>query len=532
MTAAMPGRRTRARYMRNASCMEEHQDDTIAQSECEMETSNRDPSISPESEGFSEAGLRKTVIDGGYCIGCAACTAVQGSPFEIEMDKRGQYRATLKGGEPRNARAERVCPFSSEAKNETQIGEILYGDQSAFDEHVGFHRACYVGYVTEGAFRAKGSSGGMGKWILCELLRKDLVDGVIQIIAQSPKSSGDSIYGFNIIDAPEDVLEGSKSVYYPVEMSGALDYIREHPGRYAITGIPCFIKALRLLAHEEPVFKKRIAYCIGLICGHLKSKHYADMIAWQFGVEPGKLEHIDFRRKLPGTRANEKGVKVESIDGNMEVAEPDIVQNLFGTNYNHGFFQYNACNFCDDVVGETADISVGDAWLDEYLENGKGTNVVVVRNPVIHRLVEDAIEEGRLDCEVVSADKVAESQAGGFRQRREGLAYRLHLADEKGTWRPPKRVRPSVSHISQKRRMVYDLRMRMTKKSHTAFQKALRKGDFEVFRREMQPLLEAYQELYRLTGWERIKKGVLRRTRWVRAWLKRKLSLESDRSGG
>ena len=142
------------------------------------------------------------------------------------------------------------------------------------------------------------------------------------------------------------------------------------------------------------------------------------MIAWQFGVAPGKLAHIDFRKKLPGARANEKGVAVESMDVETDDADPDIVQNLFGTNYNHGFFQYNACNFCDDVVGETADISVGDAWLEEYLEDGAGTNVVVVRDPVIHQLIEKAIDERRLHFEKVSADKVAESQAGGFRQRR------------------------------------------------------------------------------------------------------------------
>jgi len=68
---------------------------------------------------------------------------------------------------------------------------------------------------------------------------------------------------------------------------------------------------------------------------------------------------------------------------------------------------------------------------------------------------------------------------------------------------------------------VYDLRMRMTEKSHVAFQKALREGDFKVFRREMEPLLDAYRELYRLKGWERIKKGIQRRIRWTRDWINR-----------
>lgn len=41
---------------------------------------------------------------------------------------------------------------------------------------------------------------------------------------------------------------------------------------------------------------------------------------------------------------------------------------------------YKACDFCDDVFAETADIALGDAWLPEYVQDGNGTNVVVTRN--------------------------------------------------------------------------------------------------------------------------------------------------------
>ena len=476
------------------------------------------------SDRHSSGGrLEDTVIDGGYCIGCGACTAVQGASFEMEMDEWGEYQAASRDGASDASGAEHVCPFSAEARDETQIGRALYGDGATFDEHVGFYRSCYAGYVDEGEFRARGSSGGMAKWILYELLRRDLADRVIQIVAQAPASEDDTIYGYGVFETPGEILEGSKSVYYPVEMSGALEYIREHPGRYAITGIPCFIKALRLLARQEAVFEERIEYCVGLVCGHLKSKRYADMIAWQFGVEPGNLAYIDFRKHLPDTKANEKGVEVEPIEGETEMADPDIVQNLFGTNYNHGFFQYKACNYCDDVVGETADISVGDAWLDEYLDDGEGTSIIVTRHPTMERLVEEGMAAGRLQLDSVSADTVAESQAGGFRQRREGLAYRLHLAEEADQWHPPKRVEPSASHINEERKEVYDLRMQMTNRSHTAFRKAMKEGNFEVFREKMGPLLEAYSELYRLKGWERIKKGIIRRGRWIGKWVKGKM---------
>ncbi|MGJ3627724.1 hypothetical protein AB5I41_13435 [Sphingomonas sp. MMS24-JH45] len=41
------------------------------------------------------------------------------------------------------------------------------------------------------------------------------------------------------------------------------------------------------------------------------------------------------------------------------------------------FFQASAGDYRDDVVAETADISFGEAWVEPYASDGRGTNVVV-----------------------------------------------------------------------------------------------------------------------------------------------------------
>ncbi|MGC9322644.1 MAG: Coenzyme F420 hydrogenase/dehydrogenase, beta subunit C-terminal domain, partial [Kosmotogaceae bacterium] len=61
---------------------------------------------------------------------------------------------------------------------------------------------------------------------------------------------------------------------------------------------------------------------------------------------------------------------------------------FYGYNWGYGFFKYKACDYCDDVVSETADVSVGDAWLPEYVNDSGGTNVVIVRNPVIKKIID------------------------------------------------------------------------------------------------------------------------------------------------
>ena len=460
-------------------------------------------------------GLTDTVLQGGYCIGCGACTAVTGSPFRIRLNDLGCYEAVPKSASNDDQEAAtRVCPFSSVAATEDDLARDLFEPNAAYDAQLGYHRAVYAGYVIEGDFRARGSSGGFGKWFLYELLRRGLVDAVVQVMEHVPDEADGALYTFSVFREPDEVLRGARSVYYPVEMSQALAYIREHPGRYAVTGIPCFMKAVRLLQREEPLFEERIRFGIGIICGHLKSARYADMIGWQLGIPPGELGRIDFRAKLPGTTAKQKGIVVGSRRENLPDPEPQIVQNLFGTDYNHGFFQYKACDFCDDVVGETADISVGDAWLPEYIPDGRGTSLIIPRNPLLHEMLETAASEGRVHLDQITVEQAVASQIGGFRQRREGLAYRLKLADEAGVWRPPKRVKPSERHISRRRKAIYRMRTSLAKRSHEVFKQALAADDFEVFRGEMGALLDQYRQLYRPTFWQRIRKGIARR--WKR----------------
>jgi hypothetical protein len=137
-----------------------------------------------------------------------------------------------------------------------------------------------------------------------------------------------------------------------------------------------------------------------------------------------------------------------------------------------GFFQSPACDACDDVVAETADVAFGDAWVEPHASEPRGTNVVVVRAPAVLALIEAARADGRLALAPVSADFVAQTQAAGLRHRREGLAYRL-------TWRwrwrglqPVKRVAPQAHGLPLRRRLVYRARHANAVWSHRVFRLA------------------------------------------------------------
>ena len=441
--------------------------------------------------------LFATVVASGCCIGCGACAAFD-SGIRVKQDAYGRYvAARLSTESPANFTTARVCPFADGVPSESDLGEELFGAIGSSDPHVGHYVATYSGWVAESNFRAQGSSGGIVSWILVELLNLGLVDYIVHVVSQPAPTNGLPLFRFAISSTPEEVRANAKSRYYPVEMSGVISEMLELPGRYAVVGIPCFIKALRLACRVSAVLKARLAFTVGIVCGHLKSTGFAEMFAWQCGIAPIELRAIDFRTKLPDRPASSYAVTITGERDGKSITVTKPASELFGSNWGHGFFKYKACDFCDDVVGETADISIGDAWLPEYERDSAGTNVVVVRSPALNATLADAAGAGRLHLDSIPVEKVVESQAGGFRHRRDGLAYRLQLEDAAGRWRPTKRVRPSVNQLTPKLRRIHALRYEIGQSSHTAFAAAKFQNDFGAFLKVMRPVVSRYDHEYR-----------------------------------
>jgi len=348
-------------------------------------------------------------------------------------------------------RLARTCPFSPAARDEDAIAARLYPGNLG-DPWIGRYRATYVGAADEQT-RARGSSGGMATWLAAELLRQGEVDGVAHVVP-TPAQSG-RLFVYTVSRSVRAVEEGAKSRYYPVELDHILREIRSVPGRYAVVGIPCFIKAVQLAREEEPVLAERIVATIGLFCGHMKSARLAHSFARQLGLADDDLAAIDYRHKDPVRPANWYRAEVRATSG--EVRAQDW-WHLAEGDWGSGFFMSPACNWCDDVAAECADVALGDAWLEPYASDGRGTNVVVVRSARMARLIGQGLAEGRLDLAAVDADFVRRTQAAGFRQRREGLGWRLARAGRRLAVVPRKRVAPDGA-IPARRKAIYAMRM-------------------------------------------------------------------------
>jgi coenzyme F420-reducing hydrogenase beta subunit len=391
---------------------------------------------------------------------------------------------------------EKVSPYLNAKDNETVIAENLYSklDEINYDKRIGYYDSLYVGHVVEGDYRKNASSGGMGTWIFKALLDEGLIDGVIHVKDNSDKSSK-VLYKYEISRSIEEVLAGAKTKYYPVELSEVLEVIKQNKGRYAIVGIPSFIKAIRLVCLYDPVINERIAFTVGLICGHQKSSKFAEYMAWQVGIEPGNLKEIDFRHKLADKPADSYAIRMTGYINSKLTTVIKPKSELDGQNWGLGYFKPLASDFTDDVFNETADVVVGDAWLPEYTTDSRGNNIVIVRDKTVGRIILDAINKNKLSMLPVSVDKIFSSQAAHYRHTHDELVYRSLSQKKKNNWSPKNRV-TEFNDISYLRGKVQNLRMDISEQSHTIYKEAVKRNDLNYFYKKMNNLNLRYKLVY------------------------------------
>tara|TARA_B100000780_G_scaffold278245_1_gene251156 strand:- start:14971 stop:16380 length:1410 start_codon:yes stop_codon:yes gene_type:complete len=442
----------------------------------------------------------KDIVANDLCIGCGAC-ATQNNQIKIEANNKGQLVANLDAlSRDESESISDVCPWSNKSDNEDTISKKLFSSNNIHDHKIGYYSKIFRGFVNDKNIRLKSSSGGIIRWLLMKLKEENYIDGIIQVKAYERKSKDNEnkkLYSYEVFNNIEDISKASRSSYYPVEFSQVIKEIKEDNKTYAITGVPCFIKAIRLLQKKDPVIESKIKFTISLICGHLKSTFYADFLSKQLNIQPENISSIDFREKLENAKANEKGLKIKEVSGDIQKIK---VKELFGSDYNLGFFQYKACDFCDDIIGETADISVGDAWLPECIDEPLGESIVVVRDPQLKKLIEESVNKKLITCTELKPDRVVESQSGGYRQRREGLIVRLNneINEDTPIKHLSKRVDLSlINKISKKRINIYNKRVELRIKSSEFYNAHKNEKSPKNIISKLSPIVDEYYSLYK-----------------------------------
>jgi len=221
--------------------------------------------------------------------------------------------------------------------------------------------------------------------------------------------------------------------------------------RYAVIGLPCVLKGLHLAMEIKPRLRRRIVYTLGLICGHLPNRFYTEYLAHLSGVGVDKLAAVQYRAKEKTVCAGNFKFQAISKDGSSGVDIPFLkISDIWGD----GYFQVNACNYCDDIFSELADASFMDAWLPEYEHDPRGHSLIVVRHHALLPILHEGTSAGACCLQLLPISRITDSQPGVIENKRELLGARLFAARLRGEKVPDKRYPPDPKLYRKLRRKV------------------------------------------------------------------------------
>lgn len=386
-----------------------------------------------------------TTVSRGFCVGCGVCAGIcPNNVLEMEFNKYGEYNPVKVVDCPSECGiCAKVCPFADGNDNEDLLGHQIFSDipQIKHSSEIGYYLSVGAGAVSSEERRLRSSSGGLASWFLEECLNKCIVDAVICVDHSTKR---DRLFEFHIATTPEEISKSAGSAYYPVELSEMIRFVQSHPGKYAITGLPCFLKGVRLAQNRSKLLKERIVITIGLACSNLKNVHFTKYAAWASGIR-SDLSYVSYRDKSTKLPRNYFNFYFADVYGNT--SELKWMRGELWKMYNGRFCSLHSCDCCDDMFAECADVTFMDAWLTRYNKEPRGTNLWISRSYLADKLIAAGIHDGSLLVDTISVDDVVASQ-NTFRWKRDVLKYRLLLLEKRGEVYPRKRLLPGYGNTS------------------------------------------------------------------------------------
>lgn len=428
------------------------------------------------------------VIKQDLCVGCGTCLySSSKNDLRMKWNEEGFLIPSSEQPETISKESLKICPFNpfpdKEVRTEKEIANIFLKDVPNRHPKVGHYVNTYVGYSNK--YRLTSSSGGIATYLIDELLNNKIVDAVITV-----KEGENSFYEYSIIRSTDKLISTSKTRYFPVTFATVIEQLENSKEQFAVVGIACFIKSIRLLQYYHPELKNKIKFTIGIICGGIKSRFFVEYLAKKSGVNSNQFSQPQFRIKDYQSTASDYSFGCKDSKGKLYTIKMKKVGDMWGS----GMFKNNACDFCDDVTTELADISLGDAWLNPYNQDGKGTNVIITRTQLAEKLIKKGIENKKLTVEPLDFNVFLSSQQGSFNHRQNALGFRVRLAEKKGITIPPKRY--NKEKISLEFKLVQKQRMIIRRQSLLEWPKIKDSSIFDKTMRKTREKLKRRTKMY------------------------------------
>lgn len=302
------------------------------------------------------------VVSLDLCIGCGACAGVcPGQHLSMRTNQYGELRpAATVPCTSSCGKCSAVCPMLGANPSKEDLARALFdGYRGAWSKEIGFVHRTLVGHRNDG-LRIQCASGGLASWMLEALFDAGLINQAVCVV---PTGDPEQLFTYAVSSTGDEVRRSIGSAYYPVHLAQVIRHMRDNPGPYAVTGLPCFVKALRLAQKQHALLQGRIKFVLGIACGQMKSKHYTAYLATCAGLA-GRPDHVNYRGKSPDMPADNYFFachdRTHAGRNLFWKAEPCLA-------WTNRWFTPQACGYCDDVFSELADATFMDAWLPKKM---------------------------------------------------------------------------------------------------------------------------------------------------------------------
>lgn len=394
------------------------------------------------------------VVKENRCIGCGACVSIcPVNVLSMDFNSSGLYEPKeISGCLKKCSLCLKVCPFYEKDQYEDILSkELFYGLE--YKQHIGYFINTYEFSKLNLKEKLCSASGGSGNYLLKKLLELDLVD---ELLTVKPNDDPNKLFKFNVFKSEDEIDESRGSVYYPVSMDEVLEYVLKNDKRYAITALPCFAKAIRLFQKNNHKAKNRIKFIVGLVCGQMKSKDFAQQIADETFKNKTLIKSVNFRKKIPHKTAYGFAFEFEDINGDLAIDYRDKSAFKYWTSR---AFTPLACNNCIDVFAKCADVTLMDAWLDEKIKDYSGHSLLIVRNKIFDEILKN-VDKNDVFCKKIDPDLVIKSQNGAIDEKNSFYFYdKQNILNKKIV-----RIKKNIQKQSLKDKKMDEIKLKKLKK--------------------------------------------------------------------
>jgi coenzyme F420 hydrogenase subunit beta len=279
---------------------------------------------------------------------------------------------------------------------------------------IGVHKSIYVAHSKDANIRAKGSSGGVVTALLIYALEKKIIDGAI-VVGMNKKEPWK--YEIKIAKNIEEIIEAAQSKYAIVPLNSILRKLENETGNFAVVGLPCHIQGIRKLQFGSWENAKKIKLLIGLFCGFNLHFSATDYLINKVGVKKCDIKSLEYRGgDWPG------GFLIKTKNGTEKFIKK------FYYNFVNVMFVPKRCLLCADLMNELADISVGDAWLNDITD---GWSTVIIRSENGRILFKEAAKHNYIDYKQITKEDILKSHSHLIRYKKRSVFVRLGLSKTK-----------------------------------------------------------------------------------------------------